>query len=76
MKTINALRGNDIPVDAADHVIFRIQGHQWRIDAPSTGTATIKGDWTRSLRYYGGRNIEGQCWIGKTEFKVIIEYKD
>ena len=32
---IRARQGQDIEIDADDHVIVRIQGYQWRLDRPA-----------------------------------------
>ena len=70
---IRARQGQDIEFDADDHVIVRIQGYQWRLARPASGTAILSGAWTRSLRYWGGRPIKGDVWVGKTHHTLEVE---
>lgn len=69
--TINAVKGQDIRVDAPSYAIFRINGFQWRI-ASDGGIATLSGKWTRAMSTRGGRAIKGFVWVGKTKHDLYI----
>lgn len=69
---IQGVQGEDVQLDADSHVIVRLQGQQWRLSAPTSGTAVIPGAWTRGLQYYGGRRITGDVWVGKRYHAIHI----